>query len=143
MGFPKFTTGFKKKSTPTHEEQKYTREEIQMSQGDVDMPQHGKHELRHFLTCLCEAIISRVQDSEESLALFQRSGVLASSSVASLWREKKTAPGKGSYTLSHVLFADILTTKALAPGRVCAVQCSPSPLSPVACHNLSLGALEA
>lgn len=30
----------KKKSTPTHEEQKYTREEIQMSQGDVDMPQH-------------------------------------------------------------------------------------------------------
>ena len=72
-----------------------------MSQGDVDMPQHGKHELRHFLTCLCKAIISRVQDSEESLALSQRSKVLASSSVASLWREEeKCAHARLLYTQS-------------------------------------------
>ena len=41
-------------------------------------------------------MISRVQDSEESLALFQRSGVLASISVASLWREEEKC-AKGAY----------------------------------------------
>lgn len=43
-----------------------------MSQGYVDMPQHGENELRHFLTCLSKAMISRGQGLKESLALSQR-----------------------------------------------------------------------
>ena len=42
-------------------------------------------------------MISRVQDSEESLALFQRSGVLASISVASLWREEEKCATSAPY----------------------------------------------